>query len=536
MTADELERIWLSPREFIERLQIVTDLNERRWLYPWFEEQEWLFAALTSGRRNTLVLKCRQVGFTTLTLAYHFVRAYTSISGRRVLDIVHNDDTNVTLRQRLRHFFRELPPQLRFSMKPDNLFESGFGHNGSVFRRIVAGGGGQARGDTYTDLHCTEMAKWPQGSAAHSDADTATDADIWQSANATIHVPDASVVVESTGNGPRGKFYDLWKTAKASAVRADSKWSYVFVPWTQCYRYKSPVADKKAFEGSLNDDEKKLYRDHGLSLEQLQWRRDKLSEEDWSPLRFRREYPLTDLEPFMTESLGWFDQEALNDALAVIPNTHEHRAICEQPVKVFVAYERGRKHFMGVDTAGGVGRDEAVIKVWRDDLIECAAWHSSTASPAEQAVMTNTIGGLFGKPLCIVEANKYGLAVIHKIEEAGSPGVILWKDERGKDFWTSGGRAGDSKREAFVHARELVKNGWVLYNYAESVHQAQQVVEHPDGRIAGAGDTHDDIVMADVLAWWCAKPYIRRPGTVEDERERHRARMRRRRNALGKPK
>jgi hypothetical protein len=535
VTGQDLGRILDDPREFIERLQIVTDMNEKRFMYPWFEEQEWLFTSLTT-RRNTLCLKCRQVGFSTLTKGFTFWKVYTSPRPRQCLEVVHDDDAQTTFRKMTRRFWEGLPPGLRFPMKPNNLYESGFPHNDAKFHRIVAGGGGQARGDTYTDLHFTEMAKYPRGSAAHANADTDTDADMWQSANATVHVPDASVIVESTGNGPLGKFHDLWKIAKADAVRPNPTWGYVFVPWTQCERYQRPVPDPKALQADLNSEERRLMG-LGLSLEQIAWRRWKLAQEGATPLRFRREYPLTDLEPFMVDAHGWFDQEALNELLALIPSaTPERRAILEQPVKVLVPPEPGRRYGMGLDTSGGVGRDDAAIKVWRDDLIECCVWHSSRASPREQGEMAMRIGGLFGgreRVTCLIEANKYGKAVINAVEEAGSPGVTLWKDDKGGDFWSTGGRAGDTKRELFVYGRELVRNQHVVYNYEESIHQAQQIVELPNGEIRGAGDAHDDLVMADLFAWWALKPYTRRPGTAEDERIRHRARMARRRNPLG---
>ena len=54
-------------------------------------------------------------------------------------------------------------------------------------------------------------------------------------------------------------------------------------------------------------DEELLIKLHGLTPAQLVWRRDRLTLMGGDLVRFRREYPLTPLEPFLFSGTGWFD-------------------------------------------------------------------------------------------------------------------------------------------------------------------------------------------------------------------------------------
>ena len=85
----------------------------------------------------------------------------------------------------------------------------------------------------------------------------------------------------------------------------------------------------------------------------------------------------------------------------------------------------------------------------------------------------------------------------------------LWKDDNGNDFYSSGGRAGESKRELYVDARELVREGIAEFNDPETVRELLTIVEKVNGRIEAQGDGHDDLADATVLAWRCWKDYAR---------------------------
>ncbi len=518
----EIAEVWADPWEFCSRLVIKDQLNQirdergqlRRLNTPWPEQEPWI-DALFGDKKYLLGLKPRQVGYTTWTVAYLFWRTYTSANPRLALQVCHDPDANDRMRDMVDTFRTHLPELLRrpYRKGHDNAAASHFAHNEAGFSRRIAGARGKARGWTFNDLHATEMSHWAAATSGTSKDDAGgSDQQMFSSAMATMHDPSGRVIVESTGNGPSGLFHELWKQA-----RTDPAWAYVFVPWNTVARYAIPLTDRQALdlERDLDDTEKELVKRRALTMEQIAWRRQKMRTEQWTPLRLRREYPLTDDEPFMLAESNWFDQERLSELLFWAPALGDSK----EPYREFHAPEKGMPYFIGMDTSGGVGRDSAVIHILDIHLRHMATWASNRASPDEQAETLSRLGNRFNRPLSVVEANNHGVAVIKRASELG--GVRLWKTEDDQDYWSTGGRAGATKREAMVHARKLVDERQVGIECKRTIHELQTVVEKSNGKIEGSGDNHDDHAMAMVMAWWAAKGQYKLDSNVhETERDR----------------
>lgn len=520
--ARRLQEIVSDEEAFIHRLKIMGTTNRIVDLDPFLPEQE-AWARTIFRHRMSLGIKPRQVGFTTVSAAYIFYLLYTSPDPEIALSVVHELDAIERLHMMHGIFHDGLPPELQYGFSPDNLRSQRFQHNKATARRLLAGGRGQGRSWTANHLHATEMAKWPRASAADTTSEASaggSDEEVFASVMATVHDEGGRIIVESTGNGPHGIFYDLYEQAKE-----DPEWGFVFIPWTAVDRYRVPLDDLDAIEleKDLDDEETDLVKNKGVTLPQIAWRRRKMRTLKMTPIRFKREYPLTDLEPFLTSESGWFDIEVLLELLAG----------CEQlkgddPVVRFRPAEPGRRYALGVDTAGGTGGDEASITVLRDDWVEVCHWSSEFAKPPEQARMLARLAAEYGPAsgsmsLANIEANKYGVRVIARAEEAGVP---LWRREDGDYWWTSQ----QSKRDLFDEGREWVDSRWVILKDAESIRQMTKIVEKPGGQIEPSGKSgkrriKDDRCMSKMLAIKCGAtffPPISRTGT-HPERDRIRA-------------
>lgn len=502
---EEVAAIVSDPWAFCSRLSIKDKANRYHSLAdPWPEQIPWWKALLVGldgkgPKKYVLGLKPRQVGYTTVAAAYEFWQTYTSAHPRQCMHIAHEPDTANRMRQMVDVFREELPEKLRFpySRGNDNEKRSLFSHNGAGFLRRVAGAKGKGRGGTYNDLHCTEVAHWATATSAGSRSEAGgADEEMWSSANAGIHDEFGRIIVESTGNGPSGVFYELWKQAKE-----DPAWDYVFVSWADSPRYSMPLTDglARALEQDLNDEERRLLRDHQLTLEQLQWRRSKMKTEKWNSMRFRREYPLSDLEPFLFAEKGWFDQDALSRQMRWVPELGNSK----EAYRIFRPPEKGMAYFIGMDTCGGVGEDSAVIHVLDIHLRHCAVWASNRASPREQAMMVSRIGAQYHEPLTLIEANHFGAQVIEHAMNMG--GCSFWKNDQDKDFSSTGSTAGHSKRDAMVHARSIIEDDWCTISDGLTILQLQSMVEPADGNIRAANGGHDDYAMAYVLALFAAR-------------------------------
>jgi hypothetical protein len=115
-------------------------------------------------------------------------------------------------------------------------------------------------------------------------------------------MPGTEIVLESTGNGPSGEFFERWQDAESG--RGD--YQAIFVPWWVSPEYRrDPDPDfaltDDSEEGELSEIEyAELF---GLDLAQMAWRRAKIHELR-SPALFRQEYPATPQEAFSYSRSG----------------------------------------------------------------------------------------------------------------------------------------------------------------------------------------------------------------------------------------
>ena len=496
------------PNWFVPKLGIITDQGAKRSLHPLHPEQAAIVDTLHNNR-NTLVLKPRQIGCTTIVMAYVFWLLYTSGDPLSALTITHESGAVGRVNQMCRHYWQTLPLALSPGVNtPDNAKAFGLPHNQSVFRQLMAGGRGQARSWTYQVLWATEMALWPKGSAVMSGANL--DRDVWASAMSTLHAgPNTKVIIESTGNGPTGVFYDMVKVAMKS-----DDWAFLFFPWTEFLEYRRPPP--KGFQQT--EEEHELVKQFGLSDEQLCWRRYKLFVEGYEPDRFRKEYPLTWFDPFLQAGGLWFDGENLNRIAASVPVSKQSK---RKRLHVYEAPSEQTQYFIGMDTSGGTGRDWSVIMVLSDDLRQVAVWRCNNAKPREQADAACELSNMYGRARILCEKNNYGEAVIKRM---AAQGARLWKDINGKDFWTQGGRAGRTKKMIYDWAAHLVDGNFVEFHDATTVEELTTIKEQDGGNIEADGDGHDDHADALCLALWNARRQFdkkeKKPESIHKQRLR----------------
>lgn len=498
---------------FVPRLQIIGRTGRVQRLAPLEPEQGKFVRAWGDGRRKICVLKPRQIGQTTITQACIFHAAYVSPDPIGILTLGHESGACARVNQMHRQFVRGLPGPLRPPLAKDNANEIVLGHNGAVLRQVMAGGRGQARSFTYQMLVATEMAFWPRGSA--SVAGTDVDRDVWASALSTLHHgPHTRIVVESTGNGPSGVFYDIVRTARES-----KEWLFLFYPWHSFASYTIEPPEGYA----PTPEERELLQLYGLTPGQLAWRRQKLVDEGISERRFRCEYPFTWEDPFLLTESSWFDAELLNRVLARVPHAWRRNSL-DGPLRVYHRPEPGRRYFAGFDTSGGTGRDDAALVILRDDLEVVLAWSDNRSPPHMQADTATSLCGTYNA-LVLTEENNYGRQVIARMEYLGAK---TWKDDKAKNFISLGGRAGQSKKMVYGFARHLINDAVACsadaklparINDEDLLAQLLVVREDEAGAIEAPAGRHDDLADAYVFALWCGRHHFA-PAPTPQEPER----------------
>lgn len=253
-----------------------------------------------------IILKARQMGFSTLTEALIFYRTATAFATDSMI-VAHKDEATANLFRMSRRYYDELPAPLRPMLRASNAQELDFNRptNSSIpvkgldsrIRCATAGGQGIGRSYTLRNLHLSEYAFWPGDKAG-------TFTGLVQ---AVPDKPGTMIVIESTANG-YDDFKDKWDAAVEAQRRGEDGFVPIFFPWFEMAEYRRPVP--KGFR--LTPEERQIKDTFGLDDEQIAWRRWCIANQCGGDINlFRQEYPATPDEAFIATGRCAFDKAAL---------------------------------------------------------------------------------------------------------------------------------------------------------------------------------------------------------------------------------
>lgn len=332
--------------------------------------QERLLEALRkqdeAGRpMRVIVLKARQLGFSTLAEALIFARTANAPNVNSLI-VAHREDSSANLFKMSKLFFERLTEERRPMAKNSNARELVFENperdpskkaaDPGLMSRIrcnTAGGDGIGRSDTLMNVHASEFAFWRGDKAA-------TWVGIMQAVPA---VRGSMVIVESTANG-FDEFHRLWE----AAVAGESDFEPLFFPWFSNPEYRMRATPDTRWTA----EEETLRAQYGLDDEQLTWRRWCLKNNCGGDERlFRQEYPSCPDEAFLTSGQSVFDNEQVarrrtNAPQCVMRGEFEY-TLCDDPtrlrdirwtekpdgiIRVYEPPQERRPYVIGGDTAG----------------------------------------------------------------------------------------------------------------------------------------------------------------------------------------
>jgi len=263
---------------------------------------------------------------------------------------------------------------------------------------------------------------------------------------------DSAVIIESTGKGVGGEFYDrfyssrylyemyigkdgraAWKESINEKAPPENEYTSIFMPWFVFNEYKNPV--RPGFERTL--DEQMLVDIHGITDEQLQWRRYCIENKCHRDVNlFNQEYPTTARDAFLSSNDSRFDLLKL-DALIKLTKLPKSRYDVQFPMGNMVASEQGKlkvwiepkygfEYVMAVDVAEGIGGGDwssiDIINVrtgWQE-----AQWHGHIA-PDLLGVVAYFLGSRYNNALAVVERNQSGISTIDKLLDLKYPNVYV---------------------------------------------------------------------------------------------------------------
>lgn len=254
-----------------------------------------------------LVLKARQMGFSTVIEGMNFWDAATSFNCQCMV-VAHQEDSTNALFAMAKRFYDLLPDVVKPMKKASNGRELEFaapnnapkGTLGldSAIRVATAGGRGIGRGFTIKRVHLSEFAFWPGDKM-----DT-----LLGIMQAVPNEPGTAAFIESTANG-FDQFKDLWDEAEEAWARGEwDIWIPFFAAWFEMDEYRK--TPEPGFQRT--EEEEQIAQTYGVDDEQLAWRRWCIKVNCGGDMnRFRQEYPASPQEAFVASGSCIFDQDAI---------------------------------------------------------------------------------------------------------------------------------------------------------------------------------------------------------------------------------
>jgi hypothetical protein len=465
-----------------------------------FPEQVEAMVDFKDPTAKTIVhCKPRQIGDSTVGLGFNFCYLYWTPDPVRCLVVTDKDDTNAALWEKLQDYYHGLPKTMQRPLLKSNVKELIFEDTKAGFRCLSSRSPAGGRGWTYQRGHFDEVAYWFH------------DRDVWASVTSAMHEgPHAQSIIMSSPNGPGNLFHEQVLAAQEAVRNGDTSYRFRFFRWCDHPTYTRPVLP--GFE--LTNEEQQLVLLHGLSDEQVAWRRDKVSGPKGIGLdRFRREYPLTVEEGFLVFDGSWFNVEYLNAVLAKLRAKFNSDEV--QELRIFHKPERGEVYAIGVDPSWCNGGDWAVAQVLDSRGRQVATLSAKKGGELLFADKVAELASHYNRARVLVEWNTGGAGPV-VVRRLINQGINLWTKpgtynkygsaNESTPYWTT---SKGSKEEAYSHLRSVVDTDELELNDLLTVQELLHVRE-VNGHIAGQDGYHDDHAMALALAEWNRRSLPRR--------------------------
>jgi hypothetical protein len=478
--------------DFCQQLEIVDVYGARCRLN--FNPIQALFHVDRTGR--DVVLKPRQIGFTTLELARDLYK-FACTEGARVVVVCQSVSDNAPAKL-LSGVLQQMIASLKkagwnpcFTTEAWNEWVL---PNGNSLRIIVAGASEAAaqkkgRAGTITRLHVTEMAFYE-----HPD----------ETLNALLEcVPGpetgSEIVIESTANGAAGMFFDYCKKAESGAL---SDYTFHFYAWYQHPSYKRELDPGESLE-PYSDKEKALL-DRGVTPEQIKWRRNKIAEKGAS--HCSQEYPDDSESCFLVSGRGYFDSEALSRLGEFTSDPIETRE--QGRVRIYRRPDPNRTYLLTLDPSEGVGDDDPEKKthdpaggvLFEAETGEQVAIIDGQFRPPDLANLAVKLATEYGQALIACERNNHGHAVHTALAKAldGDPYpnvYLFYKD--GRPGWNTNL---ETRPKMLNDLEASVRDGSFRTPDARLLSQLRTFVIR-DGKPQASTGAKDDLVLAAAIGW-----------------------------------
>ncbi|MCM3719176.1 terminase large subunit domain-containing protein [Fictibacillus phosphorivorans] len=425
-TNDKLKLVMSDFKLFAKNFIKIIDNNGDSVPFVLNPEQEQFTQEMT---KYNIILKGRQIGFTTFSLAYMIYSAIVKPDTSYMIMTQHNKVTQSLLRK-IKKMYKSLPhekypklfPKLEISNR-DEIYMS----NGSRIMVATAGGEDSISGNTFELIHFSEMGKYPN---------EAQEEIIATAIPALAKNPYSKIIIESTAMG-----YNTYQEMFTKAFRGkESVWKAHFFSWlakaySSQFRHSFDEAEnwfklhnqgRRMSKKDLEHDERELQEKYGATFRQLMFRRYYI--ETNSLEKFQREFPTTPDEAFQTTNVSVFDTRKIVERLQYVLDPLQSKEVYEILPDILKPYinkylfiyhlpKKSIRMYGGCDVASGTGKDFSTFTIFNAEGQQMAAWYSNDIPVYKFAEIVNELGRFFNYAFICVERNSYGLPMLEKLRK-----------------------------------------------------------------------------------------------------------------------
>lgn len=474
---------------------------------------------------RVIILKSRQMGLSTDTEGRMVYNTSTK-ENRNGLVVAHRSDSTQALFAKTKYFYNNLNDDVKPLQQASNGTELIFnepthykGNRKGINSKVkvqTAGKSGIGRSDTFHYVHLSEFAFW-EGSDTNSPDKQLTG--ILQS------VPDALdtwVIIESTANGMND-----FKTEWDKAVKGESAFYPLFLPWYEHEEYTKSVNDKDYFIQSMVEYERWLYYDLNLSIERVAWWRWKKKNSCNGDLnQMKQENPTTPEEAFIFSGTPVFDNEKIMKRIKYLDENQMYREgyfkfkwnnadtrdyIVDSSIefvhdkqknwiRIFDQPEPGRPYSAFGDTKGE-GKDYFASSLMDNVTQERkASIHMQMDNSKPFTWQLYCLGRYYHDALLAVEMN-FNTAPLEELERLNYPNQYMREkkdsisgDVQRKFGWKTDGITRPLMIDGMV---DVVNNYLYLIKDVRSLHEMLTFVYDKNGRPDAMSGEHDDLLICE---------------------------------------
>ena len=470
-----------------------------------------------------IVLKARQMGFSTLTEAIIFKNCATKKNITAGI-VAHELSATNNLFEMFKRYYHHLPDPLKPSMLKSNAKELVFNDkdNSGLDSRIqlftAESRDGLGRSGTFNLLHLSEYAFWKdQKTTLTALLQTVPDD------------PNSIVIIESTANG-FDEFQERWQ----KAVSGESEYIPIFCAWHELPEYtKEPPADFKPTPEELS-----LKALFNLTDGQLYWRRTKIATTFNGDIdQFKQEYPASPEEAFIATGACVFNKALIIQRLAELRNVEPIKTGHFEYDKTFISREvakisnirwiddvngeiqihalpevnsKGQKkpYALGGDTAGD-GSDYFTAKVIDNITQKCVATYRRQRIDDDlYADQMYCLGMYYNEAIIGIETN-FSVSPTNELVRLGYKNLYIREqvdDISKKIVKKYGFNTGKITRPQIIaDFKALFRECPETECDKETLREMLTFIRHEDGKESAMDGKHDDLVMADCIAHFIGK-------------------------------